>query len=149
MFRPWGLAILALYFFNSYQDSLKHVMIRTCSSRSYSLIPSGFCQPVFIPLIIAIISTLSSMSLHSCPHLMFSSFPRFIICLSSCRPFAFCLATFHVVTHIFASPLTSSWSDAYYIIPPPPLSHLVHVDVISIHFTTLRVCMSMFHSFPS
>ena len=56
----------------------------------------GFVSPVFIPLIIAIVFTLSSMSLSFMSLAWRSLFPRFIICLSSCRPFAFCLATFYI-----------------------------------------------------
>jgi len=39
--------------------------------------------------------------------------------------------------------LSSSWFDAYYIIPPPTSFMLTSFY----SFTTLRVCMSMFHSF--
>ena len=77
---------------------------------------------------------------HSCPHLAFV-FPQIhnlSVVMSS-----FCFLPCNVLHHTHIFP-TSSWFDAYYIIP---LTNLIHVNVIGIHSTTLRVCMSMFHSF--
>ena len=48
------------------------------------------------------------------------------------------------ITLIFSSPLPLRAGSMPII--SSPLSNLVHVNVIPIHFTTLRMCMSMFRS---
>jgi len=123
-------------------------MIWTYRSRSQCPrnLPFGSWQPLsFNPLIAVIIFTSSSMSLP-----FMSSLDVFLPPDSSsvCRHvvlFAFCSALQRSTSHSY-SPLlsTSSWFDAYYIITP--LQHLIHVNVIPIHSTTLRMCMSMFRS---
>ena len=92
------------------------------------------------------------MSLHSCPHLMSFFLSRFIICQSSCRPFCFLPCNVSRRTHIFASSSpTSSWVRCLLSHPHPlsATSFMLTSSSISIHFPTLRVCVSMVHSFLS
>ena len=92
------------------------------------------------------------MSLHSCPHLMSFFLSRFIICLLSCRPFCFLPCNVPRRTHIFASLSLSSWDRCLLYHLPSPLSatsFMLTSSAISIHFPTLRVDVSMVHSFPS
>lgn len=114
--------------FNSCQDSLKRFMIRTC--RSHSQFPRtlsfGFCHPRLYPSyhchhlhIIIHVSLIHVLTW--CPLLS-----RFIICLSSCRPFCFLACNFLRHTHILLFELVRCL--LYH-----PLSNLIHVNVIPIH----------------
>ena len=131
------------YFHPCYRFLSGQLEARYDSDLPLSLVFShpGFVSPVFIPLIIVIIFTSSSMSLS-----FMSSLDVFSPDSSSvCRHvvlFAFCLATFHVI--LISLPFRAGLMP----IISSPLSYLIHVNVITIHSATLRVCMSMFHSFP-
>ena len=72
---------------------------------SYSSALSYHCHHLHIIIHVSLIHVLTRCSLLS----------RFIICLSSCRPFCFLPCNVPHHTHIFSS---SSWFDVYYIIPP-------------------------------
>lgn len=122
--RPCGEGITALGFgysilvFNSCQDSLEHFMIRTC--RSHSQLPHssfGFCQPRLYP-------SYHCHHLHIIVHVSlihvplgvpFSPDSHLSVVMSSFLLSALQRSTSH--SYILLS--SSSWFDAYYIIPHP------------------------------
>jgi len=112
---------------------------------SYSSV--GFSQPPPLSLLSLPSSSHYHPCLsHSCPHLMFSFLQIHHRSVAMSSFLLSYLARFHV-TLIYSPLLSSSHFELVRcLLYHHPLSNLVHVNVIRIHSTTLRMCMSMFRS---
>ena len=117
VFPALGLGYFILVF-NSYQDSLKHVMIWTLSRRSQFL-PYSFIRVLPAPPLIPYHCHHLHIVIHvSLIHVLAWCFSfRSIVCLSSCRPLLSALQRSTSYSYILLPSPTSGWFDAYYIIP--------------------------------